>query len=136
MDIIVNVVNQKLKIASNLKRIISGSQLFVRFIFNLDDKWNDLEIFAQFTQNGNSYNQYLDVDNTVYLPSEITDGNCMMTLYGTGGDVIATTDSVILVIEKNPLIEDASSTVITEQLLVLWMAICMEQLQRLVGEMR
>lgn len=92
MEILVNVIGQKLKIATNLKCFVSGSQQFVKFTFNMDDSWDNLLTFAQFRQNGAAYNQYLDEDNSVYLPSEIGAGTCTLTLCGTGDDVRAITD--------------------------------------------
>lgn len=50
MDILVNVANQKLKIATNLKSLVAGTQEFVRFVFNLTGDWDDLLTFAQFRQ--------------------------------------------------------------------------------------
>ena len=55
MDILVNVANQKLKIATNLKSLVAGTQEFVRFVFNLNGDWDNLLTFAQFTQNGESF---------------------------------------------------------------------------------
>jgi hypothetical protein len=68
MNILVNVINQKLKIKANTKRLVSGTQKFIRFEFNLDDAWDNLLVFAQFIQNGKAYNDYLDENNSVYLP--------------------------------------------------------------------
>ena len=116
MDILVNVANQRLKIATNLKTLVSGTQEFVRFVFNLSNDWDDLIVFAQFIQDGVAYNQILDEENSVYLPSEIKDGTAMMMLYGSGGDVIATTNYITLTIDKCMLIENAESTEITQSL--------------------
>lgn len=113
MDILVNVTNQQLRIVTNLKNIVAGTQEFIRFVYNFADDWNDLTIFAQFTQNDVSYNQFLDNDNTAYLPSEIDEGTVTMKLYGSGGDVIAVTDAVTLKVSKNVIQEDGESTVIT-----------------------
>ena len=38
MDIRVNVVNQKLKIPTNLKNFVAGTQEFIRFVFNFIDE--------------------------------------------------------------------------------------------------
>lgn len=116
MDILVNIVNQKLKIATNQKTFVEGTQKFIRFIFNLPNEWNDLVVFAQFVQNGIGYNLYLDENNSVYLPREITTGKCFMTLYGTRGEIIGVTDSLEITINKSMLIQDAQSTEITESL--------------------
>lgn len=116
MNVLVNVVNQKIKVTTNLKNLVAGTQEFVKFNFSLTDDWDDLTIFAQFTQNGVSYNQYLDEDKCVYLPSEIGAGTCTMMLYGSGEDVIATTNYITFTISSNILIEDAQSTEITQSL--------------------
>lgn len=116
MDVLVNVANQKLKIATNLKSLVAGTQEFVRFVFNLAGDWDNLMTFAQFSQNGVSYNQYLDDNNSVYLPSEIGVGTCTLMLYGSGGNTIATTNYLTLTIDKNILVSDAKSTEISESL--------------------
>lgn len=113
MTILVRVVNQKLKTTSNLKSLVSGSQEFVRFKFSLDSEWDDLIVFAQFIQDGTAYNQYLDENNCVYLPSEIVAGTFDLLIYGTGGDVIATTNYLTYTVDENALIADAQSTDIT-----------------------
>ena len=116
MEILVNVIGQKLKIATNLKCFISGSQQFVKFIFNMDDSWDNLTTFAQFRQNDVAYNQYLDTNNSVYLPREIGAGACTLILYGTGGNVRATTNYLTLTIDENILVTNAQSTEITQSL--------------------
>lgn len=116
MDIQVNVVGQKLKLAKNYKSLIDGSQKFIRFVFNLDGSWTDLVTYAQFTQNGASYNCYLDEESSVYMPPEITVGECTITLSGTLNGVIATTDYVTIEIFKNILTTGEESTEITESL--------------------
>ena len=117
MDIRVNVVNQKLKIPTNLKNFVAGTQEFIRFVFNfIDDDWDDLTTFAQFTQGGVGYNQLLDSDKSVYLPSEIVDGVFTLMLYGSGGTTIATTNYLTLKMEDNIFIDDAQSTGITRSL--------------------
>ena len=116
MNILVNVINQKLKIKANTKRLISGTQKFIRFEFILDDAWDDLLVFAQFIQNGRAYNDYLDENNSVYLPPEITEGKFNVLLYGSGSNVIATTNYLTFEVDKNMLVSDAQSTEITESL--------------------
>ena len=80
MDILVDVVNQRLHTATSLTKFIAGTQEFIRFVFNLDSDWENLLTFAQFTQNGESYNQLLDEDKGAYLPPEISVGTCTLTL--------------------------------------------------------
>ena len=116
MDILVNVINQKLKTKANTKRLVSGTQKFIRFKFSLDDAWDGLLVFAQFIQNGKAYNDYLDENNSVYLPPEIKDGKFDVLLYGSGSNTIATTNYLTFEVDKNILISDAQSTEITESL--------------------
>lgn len=116
MEININVVNQKLRLATNLREYVSGSQNFVKFVFNLDSSWNNLYPFAQFAQNDGSYNLYLDSDNSVYMPPEIEPGECRLTLYGANNGVRATTNTLILTIDENMLVVDAQSIDITPSL--------------------
>ena len=116
MDILVNVVNQQIKVPTNLKNLIAGTQEFIRFNFSLTDDWDNLTVFAQFTQDGTAYNSYLDAEDRVYLPAEIVAGEVTMMLYGTGEDTIATTNFITFTLDQNYLIEDAQSTEITQSL--------------------
>ena len=124
MEILVKVVNQKLKIASNLKSVVAGTQEFISFKFTYGDDWSELTTFAQFTQNGNSYNVYLDENDCCYLPPEIVSGKCTVMLFGTKTVTIrevphttrATTNVIEFEITPNMLIENASSTEITQTL--------------------
>jgi hypothetical protein len=116
MNVTVDVQGQKLRVLQNKKEFVAGSQKFVRFEFTLDEDWDNLLKFAQFRQGGVAYNQYLDDENGAYLPAEIGEGTCTMMLYGSGGEVIGTTNYVTFTIDKNNLISDASSTEISESL--------------------
>lgn len=121
MELLINVINQKLKLATNLKSLVAGTQQFIKFTFNLSDEWDDLLTFAQFIQGENAYSQYLDSDNSVYLPSEIQEGVCKLALCGTGSQgegshIIATTNYLELNIDENILVSNASSTDISESL--------------------
>lgn len=121
MELLINVINQKLKLATNLKNLVAGSQQFIKLTFNLSEEWDDLLTFAQFIQSENAYSQYLDSDNSVYLPSEIQKGVCKLALCGTGSQgegshIIATTNYLELNIDENILVSNASSTDISESL--------------------
>lgn len=107
MDIMVNVINQKLKVATNTKNFVSGTHNFIRFYFNLTSDWDNLSVNAQFSQDGITYNKKLDAENSVYLPSEIKAGKCALTLSGSGGNVIAATDTVILTFAENFVVSDS-----------------------------
>lgn len=116
MEIFVNVTNQKLSISSSFCNVVSGSQEFVKFKFILGEEWDGLLPFAQFIQNGTTYNSYLDEDNTVYLPPEINAGVCQMTLYGTNGGVVATTNRLELKVAEGGVVVDANSVGVTPTL--------------------
>lgn len=117
MNVKVKVINQELKVSTNLKsRLATGSQQFVRFIFDMSEEWDNLTVFAQFIQGGNAYNQFLDGENSVYLPAEIGAGKCLLVLCGTGDSVRATTNFLVLTINDNKFVSNAQSTVITESL--------------------
>lgn len=116
MDILINVAGQKLKVVTNLKKLVSDSQQFIRFIFNLDDEWDPLTTFVQFAQNNTAYNVFLDSENAAYLPSEIVPGKMTMVLYGSGGTVIGTTNYLTFDIEDYILVKNAQSTEISQSL--------------------
>lgn len=116
MSILVNVVNQKMYISSTMEGLVAGSQNFVKFRFNLSEEWDGLMTFAQFRQGGVAYNQYLDEENSVYLPREIGVGTCTLMLYGTRDTTIGTTNYLTLKIDKNILVSDTSSTEISQSL--------------------
>lgn len=116
MKILVNVDGQKLRIPSNFRGYVAGSQEFVYFKFNLSEDWDNLTVFAQFIQNKIPYNVYLDDENGVYLPPEIREGTCTLMLYGSYQKVIATTNYITLEIDKNILVADANSTEISQSL--------------------
>ena len=63
MKIPIKVSGQKMRLPSNYKFIAPKSQKFVNFVFDLSSDWDGLTIFAQFGQNGEGYNQYLDENN-------------------------------------------------------------------------
>lgn len=115
MTVYVDVVGQTL-IVPNRMVYIEGTQEFIRFTFNLDDDWKELTTFAQFVQNGVPYNKYLDNTYSVYLPSEIVNGVCTLTIYGTGHGRIGTASYLILKIEPNSLVDGEGTMVITQSL--------------------
>ena len=121
MELLVNVNNQKLRLATNLKSLVAGSQQFIKLTFNLSEEWDDLLTFAQFIQGENAYSQYLDENNSVYLPHEIQAGTCKVILYGTGSQgegsqIIATTNYLEFTIDENITVANASSTEISQSL--------------------
>jgi len=109
MDIYVDVIGQKLKIATNQKRFVVGTQNFIRFVFDLSGDWISLTSFAQFKQNGNPYNQTLDSENAVFLPKEIKAGEFTLALQGTNASKIAKTFEISLLAIKDPFAADNES---------------------------
>ncbi len=116
MNIDVNVINQQLSVPMNLKKLYTGTQEFIKFVFHLPKDWDELSVVAQFGQNGTAYNQYLDGDNSAYLPAEIGAGTCTLMLYGTKRTTIATTNYLTLTITQDIFVENAQSTEISESL--------------------
>lgn len=103
MDVKINVAGQKLRVATNLRTIVSGSKKFVRFEFNLGNDWDSLTKVCQFKQSDGIYNRELDEGGSCYLPVYIVQGKCEMILYGesSDGDIIATTDPLSFTVIKN-----------------------------------
>lgn len=109
MDIFVNVSNQKLRVATNQKSLASGTQKFVRFVFNLSPEWDELNVFAQFRQGDAVYNYDLDENNCVYLPIEIVPGSFTLMLCGDKDHVIATSNYVTFVMNDSHFTKDGNS---------------------------
>ena len=116
MTVNVDVIGQKLKIATNTKVFIESSHSFVKFIFNLADGWEDLTCFAQFKQGSNSYNQFLDDNNSVYLPSQIEEGTCEIILHGDNNGIDTSSEALEINIKGDVLIVDDKSTEISRSL--------------------
>lgn len=104
MNITVTIEGQHL--TSDTIYIVDQSRNFVKFTFLLPDDWYGMNVIAQFRQGGNHYNVELDEDKTVTLPAEITCGICNLTLYGTGEEVVGTTDTLSFMIEKCDFVTD------------------------------
>jgi hypothetical protein len=114
MDVFITVDKQKMRCNNNVRSFVAGTQDFIRFNFILPDEWEDLTIYAQFTQkDGNPYNVYLDSNDCACLPPEIIEGICYLTLKGTRNNTIAITEPLQLTITKNLINNDASVTGIT-----------------------
>ena len=100
-----------------IKNVLANhSQEFSRFVFFLSDDWDGLTTFAQFRQGDAAYNVYLDSENACYLPPEIAAGKVSLMLYGTGEEVIGTTNAITMCVSDNKYVSDAQSTEITESL--------------------
>lgn len=115
-EVYINVSGQRLSAAPSCGGFVDGSQRFVRFIFYLGEDWEGLTVAAQFAQSGTAYNVLLDEQNCAYLPPEIKEGTFSLTIRGTAGDVIATTNALIFRATKNSFVSDAQSTEITPSL--------------------
>ena len=123
MTILVNVVNQQLKLATSFQKLVEGTQNFIHFKFVLDGDWKELRCFAQFIQNGIAYNVYLDDDDVADLPPEIVNGKFTLMLYGNGETdgnnkkyIVGTSNYLTLTVEKNILKEGTESTEISPTL--------------------
>lgn len=116
MTILINVINQELRLATPFKSIISGTQQFIKFKFTLDEIWKSVTPFAQFVQGGTAYNVYLDDENSCYLPTEIRAGQFTLMLYGSGRTKIGTTNYLTIKVTQNNYIGDAQSTEISQSL--------------------
>lgn len=113
MDIFITVDKQKMRCNNNVRSFVAGTQEFILFNFLLPDEWDDLTVYAQFTQNDKPYNVYLDADDRAYLPPEIKEGICTLALRGTRGNTIAVTEPLQLNISANPIQGGLSSTGVT-----------------------
>ena len=111
MEIVVDVIGQRLRLPANLKDYVEGSQNFVQFKFEFSEEWDGLTVFAQFGQLGNYYNVYLDNNNSAYLPAEIVNGTCTLSLFGSYGNIVATTNHLSLRIDKGIVIDGSSTEV-------------------------
>lgn len=118
MTILINVINQELRLATPFRTLVNGTQEFIKFKFVLDDAWLKITTFAQFIQDGTAYNVYLDDNKCVFLPREINSGTFTLMLYGTGGHVIGTSNYLTLKMIDNIFVGDAQSTEITESLYI------------------
>jgi hypothetical protein len=114
MDVFITVNNQKMRCNNNVKTFVAGTQEFISFNFILSEDWENLTIYAQFSQsNKKPYNVYLDSQGCAYLPSEIEEGICTLTLKGVKNNTIAVTEPLQLYISKNSIENDAETTGIT-----------------------
>ena len=114
MEIKVEVRGQKLKTETNSKTYVSGTQEFVKFVFTfIDNSWDGLTISAQFRQGDTAISFDNVVNNSVYLPPEMAEGECLLTLYGVSGNIIAISDSLKLKINENSIVTNPESTKLT-----------------------
>lgn len=110
MDILVNVLHQKLKVQTNYKTVVEGTNNFIRFVFNFSDDWDDMAKVALFNQDTVTYAKPLSSDDSVYLPSEIVSGDFALTVQGTRDTTVATTNVLSMHADRHtPMSDDAAS---------------------------
>lgn len=123
MNITINVVGQKM--TTNYTKIVEGSQNFVKFTFNLPDEWKEINPSACFCQGDKLVKVLLDTNNSVFLPSQITSGKCELMLYGAkengeSGDIIGTSNSIVLQIDSAHSVEWAEDIEYVESQYAGW----------------
>lgn len=111
MEVLVNVIGQKLRISTNCKTFVDGTRNFIKFVFVLPDEWLGLDMHAQFIQDGLALNKQLDSNYSAYLPDEIHDGKCELILYGVSGMTVAVTDGVMLNVKRSNHASDGSDDI-------------------------
>lgn len=91
------------------KNIASDTIDFVELVFTFCDSWKGYTKIVQFTQRTNTYNVYLGVNDTrCFLPNEITDGICSISIFGNKDDTKrATTIPLNIRVKRSGFIEDA-----------------------------
>ena len=68
MDINVNLSHQTMRVATDLKKLVAGTQKFIRFVFKLPSEWDDFDVItAQFAQNGQALYDQLDANHSFHL---------------------------------------------------------------------
>lgn len=114
------VEEQSVQLKTN-KCIASDTINFVELNFTFCDCWAEYDKTIQFTQQTNTYSINLGTEGTnCYLPSEITDGLCSISVFGTNdGKRITTVPCQIRIkrsgfIEGGIIPEDAQLTVIEQ----------------------
>ena len=100
MEVFINVIGQKLRIATNCRTFVEGTMNFAKFTFILPDNWASFKKNAQFIQDGQAYNRELDESNSVFLPAEIHAGSFELILRGGIGLTSAVTDGLTLTVKK------------------------------------
>ena len=119
MDINVNLSHQTMRVATDLKKLVAGTQKFIRFVFKLPSEWDDFDVItAQFAQNGQALYDQLDANHAVYLPSGLEPGDFTLLIYGTknNGEIRATVNALQLTLTPDAYISDASEVTFTENM--------------------
>lgn len=100
MDIKFKVTGQKLMMLTKYNKFVSDAKDFMYLVFDLPREWLGYAVTAEFTQNGRIISKPLNTKNSIYLPSELSEGICLVSLRGESTASIVTTDSIALYIDK------------------------------------
>ena len=96
MDILVNVVGQKMNVTTVPSTLVARSQNFIRFVFRFSEDWEGLDVLAQFTQGDLQFNRQLDsVTKSTYLPQEFQTGKFTVVLFGVGGNNVRAFSNIL-----------------------------------------
>lgn len=106
MDVLANVIGQKIKLSCNNIKFVSNTKGFIKFIFSFTSDWDNLIKIAQFSQNGVCYESCLDSNGSVSLPQELTEGEFTLSLYAEGEGVLARTLPFSLKLERSIASDD------------------------------
>ena len=102
-------LNKDKKLVSTISSVIASDSInFVEFKFSFDTSWSGYNKTVQFTQQTNTYSVNIGVDGTTcYLPKEITDGLCAISVFGNKDDKRATTIPYQVRIKRSGFMEDS-----------------------------
>lgn len=100
MNILVTVDGQRVKVNQDQINFVEGSKRHVKFIFHLSKEWQNLALIAIFAQDGVAHSRPIE-NNCAFIPVEIKSGVCDLSLFGTAGSIMATTDHVRLFIQED-----------------------------------
>lgn len=109
MDVLVVVSGQRLRIPADSKRFVSGTKNSVRFVFNFDQLWDGMNLYAKFEQGENSVEKDLDAFNSVYLPDTLLPGDAQVSIYGTGTNKVAKSFKTTINLVDGTLVPDQPS---------------------------
>ena len=119
MDINVNLSHQTMRVATDLKKLVAGSQKFIRFVFKLPSEWDDFDVITvQFIQNGLAKYDQLDENHAVYLPSDLEPGDFLLLIYGSknNGEIRGTVNALQLTLTPDQYIPSATEVSLTENM--------------------
>lgn len=100
MDIKFKVSGQKLMMLTKYNKFVSDAKDFMCLVFDLPTEWSGYDVTAEFTQRGMILSRSLSQKRSVFFPSELSEGVCLLALRGSKNNSVVTTDSVALYIDK------------------------------------